>query len=477
MAHGKDEYKKVAEIFVRKIDERKYWPTPVLNSHQWEIYQLLRQHFQKDNWDVLAGVALSTFINPVGHSRWLDILETSVLFAVITETPDASAILLILEPANPNIESFLEMEGIRWIRYAALLSATEFSEQVISSVQQQQSLPPISERKPINTAEFQVTKALLADSVLDLERYESQLPLTEECRTWLWKESPTILHGVALHRIRPNLKVTLDQLAERMIRQSSVDILIHGRGTDNRPLLAVEVDGKPHEKPDQKIKDKAKERVLESFGIPLIRIAPHEADFWLYYRNPTANDRQRKQRFSELLTSIVVAVSLEVMSSVSMQLEINDARLKLHFREDKLTQTLFGRDYSDLTEQQKETVNFSMAATSLDEDYHTAVGLNNFERARALEEINDRKRWPEELLLFTPEPVIFGNNDLGRWAETTFKSEAMSLKIKTPSVRLMLTDRFDDELIQERISVCLIEAIAGAVREAIRFNTPAKRTD
>lgn len=463
MGHEESEYKKVEKI-IRKADERRYWPTPVLDKHQWEIRQILNQHFLIDGWVLLAGIGLSTFINPAGHRRYRDILQTSVLFAVITEPPRSTAVLLVVEPGDSGLESFLETEGIRWIYYSTLLSAVEFSEQVIS-ILHQQSLSQIGERKPINSAELEVTRALLDESLFEFERHESQLSPNGESRR-MWEDSPAILHEVALQRVRPHFRSELDETAERMILQSSVDLLIHGRGRFNRPLLAIEIDGKHHENPESKIKDKAKEKALNSFGIPLIRIAPREADFWNFYRNP--KDRQRKKLFSKLLTSIAQAVSFQVMSSIHDQLEVNDARLQLHFRENKLAQTMFGREYVDLADEQRTAVNFSMAATALDDDYHMTVGLSNFERSRELEDLNERRSWPKELVSFAPEPVIFSNTDSGLWAETTFTFEATSTNIATPRIRLMRTERFDDELMRETISVCLIEATAEAVREQMR---------
>ena len=41
----------------------------------------------------------------------------------------------------------------------------------------------------------------------------------------------------------------------------------------NKPVLAIEVDGKTHDLAEQKIRDGMKEEILDYMGIPLLRIS------------------------------------------------------------------------------------------------------------------------------------------------------------------------------------------------------------
>ena len=53
---------------------------------------------------------------------------------------------------------------------------------------------------------------------------------------------------------------------------SHIDFSIYSESI-NKPLLAIEVDGKTHQYQEQKIRDEKKEKVLAHMNIPLLRIS------------------------------------------------------------------------------------------------------------------------------------------------------------------------------------------------------------
>ena len=62
-----------------------------------------------------------------------------------------------------------------------------------------------------------------------------------------------------------------EELRKFILHNSHLDFAIYSQ-TINKPILAIEVDGKDHEKIEQKERDEKKERILKYMEIPLIRI-------------------------------------------------------------------------------------------------------------------------------------------------------------------------------------------------------------
>lgn len=468
-----DMKKQVAKL-VREMDARQFTPTPVLNEHQWKVHYLLKRSLQNDHFEVLVGVCLSAFVNPSGHSRYVDVLENSALFAVVTEPPRCSVVLLILDRNAQVIETILEEQGIKSIRYAPLIGAEEFSAQVTSLIP---TLDTVNKAgtTPINFSELSVRKLIVRDSLLDLDRHKDLQLIAKDDDDLLWSSSNTILHEVALHRLAPKFPLKFDALELRMIRQSSLDLVVHGReGQGNLPLVAVEYDGPEHSKPKQLANDQAKDRILDKFGIPLIRIGLFELDF----SNAGLDKRQEQRRYAQLLSSIIHHVMCRVQSSFIDQLEESDARREFHSRENELSKSMFGRHYLDLTKTQQEEIYMSMAITQLDWDYDLTTKMQVYYEQRDLEDTKQSQLWPEDLVSYSKAPVFFTEDDGVRWAQATLTLGSKSIHIKTPRVRIALSHRFEeDDLMRGRIDVCLIENVADTIREYIRMNTPARPLD
>lgn len=467
---GSDMKKRVAKL-VRELDARRFTPTPVLNEHQWKVHYLLKRDLQNDQLDVLVGVGLSSFVDPSGHPKYVEVLENSVLFAVVTEPPKCSVVLLILDRNEQVVETILKEQGIKSICYAPLISAEEFSTQVTSLIPTLDTVNKAG-RKPINLSELSVRKLIVRDSLLDLEQHKD-LPLIENEEDRLW--SNTILHEVALHRLAPKFQFKFDDLEQRLIRQSSVDLLVHGReGQSNLPLVAVEYDGRDHDKPEQQAKDRAKDRILDRFGIPLIRIGLLELDF----SKAGLDKRQEQRRYAQLLSSTVHHVMCRVQSSFIDQLEESDARREFHSREDQLSKSMFGRDYLDLTKMQQEEIYMSMAITQLDWDYDLATKMQDYDKERDLKDIKQLQTWPQDLVPYSKAPIIFTDDSGVRWAETTMTLGSKSIHLETPKIRVALPCRFkDDAQMLGWIDVGLIENVADRIREHIRMSTPARPLD
>lgn len=472
MTLGDGDMKKRVAKLVREMDARQFTPTPVLNEHQWKVHYLLKRNLQNDHLDVLVGVGLSGFVDPSGHPRYIDVLENSVLFAVVTEPPKCSVVLLILDCNDQVIETILKEQGIKSIRYAPLISAEEFSAQVTSFIPTLDTVNKVG-RTPINLSELSVRKLIVRDSLLDLERHKDLHLIANDDEDFLW--SNTILHEVALHRLAPKFQFKFDDLEQRMIRQSSVDLLVHGReGQGNLPLVAVEYDGRDHSKPEQQAKDQAKDRILDRFGIPLIRIGLFELDF----SNAGLDKRQERRRYAQLLSSLIHYVMCRVQSSFIDQLEESEARREFHSRENQLSKSMFGRDYLDLTTTQQEEIYMSMMRTDLDWDYDITTKMQDYDEERDLEDIKQLQTWPQDLLPYSKAPIIFTDDSGVRWAETTLTLGSRSIHLETPKVRVAVPRRFkEDAHMRGWIDVGLIENVADRIREHIRMNTPARPLD
>lgn len=321
-----DPARKRAMRLIRTIDERGWWPTAVLTPSQWEVHRLLRDRLDPDK-QILPGVQLSTFFDPGGRGSnfFALLIENAVLFAIVTVGEKQCLDFVILEEAKPEVESILSSKRVGWMLYESGLSAQMYVDRVLSRISAARVIP--SERVVVNRSEQQVKRELMVRSLFEFERYDTSKGIAGE-HNRLTYDTPIILHGVAIRKFAPTGRVKLRSRAEAIVRESSVDLLVHGRGASgNRPLLAIEVDGSVHEKPSKVANDIAKNEVLESFGLPFIRISPAEGDFWSR-KIWSTSDQQRLRCFAQLLRSIAQAVAFEVQSSMSRQIEENEQRLR-----------------------------------------------------------------------------------------------------------------------------------------------------
>lgn len=454
---------------ISSTNERKWWPPALLDENQWQAHDSLKQRLLDSEMCVLTGVLLSTFINPEGSQRkWKSTIYTySVLFAVASRPPYARLKLLVLDEPAIDVQLLLADARIEWMRYSAACDPHKFSEDVHDRVLRI-GTSVRGDRQRINFSELAMRSLLLDETLFEFERYERQLQKPGASNLPI--DTPTILHEVALSRLAPAARIefSLSSSEERLIRNSSVDLLVHGRGgSRNRPLLAFEFDGPGHEDPDQMATDQAKDRILESFGLPLVRISSNEVDLRKWKR-PNSFEGRKLRLFFKLVGPLAQSVASSVENSISGQLAENDAMLEMHRREEKLSRSMFGKDWVDLESTQLNALNQAMQATGLDADYREALGFNDFLRSRETDELHDLKVWPEDILQKSSAPAFVTEVDGSRWASTTLTIGESTLQVISPKIRINLTPRFkDDPVMREWIDIRIIEFLAERVREHI----------
>lgn len=82
-----------------------------------------------------------------------------------------------------------------------------------------------------------------------------------------------VLRGVALRYLIPDTVATTAEEAKFRL-MSDVDFLVHGRSHGvNRPLLAIEYDGRIHEDPQKRKRDEIKDRLCAIAELPILRIS------------------------------------------------------------------------------------------------------------------------------------------------------------------------------------------------------------
>lgn len=275
-----------AQRAIRETRFSDFLPSAVLSERQWEIDYRLRQDLSSKGWVILAGSALSAFFDPNSH-RGLDrdlVFNSSVLFSVLSVPPEGEAVLMVIEPGHALLEDFLTRQQVAWLHDAPHLQAREFSDAITQKVIAGK-LPTIGERRPIRTSELQVANELVQQTCIELERNAEAARLISASPNGVTAKdladmSPRLLHEVSLMRLMPRRRPRLTDDQMQIARTSPIDILVHGRTDNNRPLLAIEIDGPGHLEPDQAAKDRRKDAVLTSIQLPLIRITQTEADFW-----------------------------------------------------------------------------------------------------------------------------------------------------------------------------------------------------
>ncbi len=473
------------ERMVRNTPASSYMPTPVLDERQWEIDRLLREKLPAEKWALFVGTGLSAFFEPmeygagIGGNRDL-VFATSALFTVATPPPLSDAILMVIEPGQPRLEAFLDKESVHWIRYAPLLSPKEFADQIQAAVVQG-AQSKIGARSKINLSEFQVARALMKHTMFEYETranvqaYVDSGISPDDARQHLAALTPRLLHEVAIHRLSPRIHAPLSEAAKHLVRTSSVDILLHARGRVNLPLLAIEVDGGVHTEPKQISKDRAKDEVMEAFGIPLFRICDTDANFWRNIESQPYASRRKISRFSKLISSVASTVCWQVQVECRDELDADSAKKACNQLEEKLSRSIYGISYIDLNDDQRKVVLNTSMGTLEFEDYDIAQRQVNFYRDRAMTEAKADSDWPIDLRAVSTLPEIVGDLVSGVSARTMLSvSGRPAVSVSTPSIRAT-ANSLDQELLGVELAVCLIQALAEETREQIRMLTPPGR--
>lgn len=473
------------EQTVRHTPVSEFMATPVLDENQWEIDRLIRNKLPAAKWNLFAGTCLSAFFNPE-EQKYLErrngdrdlIFRSSILFTVTTGQPFCRPVLMVIESGQPKLEAFLDREQVHWLRYAPLLSPSEFAEQVTNAVKQGEKVE-VGQRCKVNESELKVWRGLKNNGLFELENNLEIQSLygknanSEHYLRELTGATNRLLQEVALGRLRPKWAPSMSVAAENILRNSSVDILVHSRGKVSRPLLAIEVDGPPHQELQQIPKDRAKDEVMKAFRIPLIRISKSDADFWHKGRQQPQGGYEKLARFTKLIGMVANHISFQVQIEDQFVVE-EDAAKKLYQKlEEKIAKSIFGEPYVNLISSQRAIVYESSIASRELFEYEMVGKAFNFYKESAIEEAKSECKWPDDLTMDSAEPEIVGDplSGLSAWTLLTL-SRCAPLKIETPSIRVS-GKSLDEEILSLNLKRCLIEDLASEVRARLRGSPPA----
>lgn len=459
----------------RKTDVRKYMATSVMSDLQWTIFIELRRELSTRRLTILAGVPLTAIIDPRKFPQPEDVhWRSSVLFAVVTPAPSSAVRLLVLDNANVAMERCLDTLEVPHIAYNALLNPGDFAKVILEEIDFQfQS--SISAKTLINHSESDVAESLRNSvRIIEYERLIGQEPEKQDIRRHFENESMKLLQEVALHRIcTSDLVGRLLTPAEDHIRQtSSVDILVHAPPPLGQPLLALEFDGPHHDDPRQQIKDRLKDAILGHYDIPLIRISRSDAAFGRLFKDGKS---EFHRRYVEGLTELVGTVVWQKKFEDDFAIRTDKAEKKLHTLEEHLANSIFGKPYLDLTDDQQKLVDDSKFCSAEEESLRFENSFYNYERDKALDRAKEESVWPLELLQYAPTPKIHGDQLTGFWAEFRVNIPGReSLEVTLPKVWIQAKS-LDDELLKARVTSDLLQISANLIRQVIRMNTPAIR--
>ena len=472
------------EQAVRNTPAIEFMATPVLDENQWEIDRLIRGNLPAATWNLFSGTCLSAFFDPE-DKKYLDcsgdrdlIFRSTILFTVTTRQPFCHAVLMVIEPGQPELEAFLNWEGARWLRYASLQSPSEFANQVTDAAKQGEQ-SKIGQRKKVDESEFKVWRGLKNNGLYELERnIEIQLMYAKNANSENLLRALTgatyrLLQEVAIDRLRPKRAPSMSAAAEHISRTSSVDILIHSRGKVNLPLLAIEVDGSIHRNPKKMKKDRAKDEVMDAFRIPLIRIATGDADFWHKSREQPKGGYEKLARFTKLIGAVANHISFQVQIENQFVVENDTVKMLYQKLEDKAAKAIFGELYVNLNSHQRIVVDESLITSPELSEYEMVGKHFNFHNENAIKEITSECKWPDDLTKDSAEPEIVGDplSGLSAWTVLTLPGRA-PLKITTPSIHAS-GKYLDEEVLSLNLRCCLIEDLAGEVRARLGSAPPA----
>lgn len=457
---------------VRRTSVREVMANAIMSDRQWSIFIRLKRELATRGLTILAGVPLTAIIDPKLY-RFPDALwRSSVLFAVVTKAPRGAVRLLVLDTKEIGMEQCLDRLKIQHIPYNALLNEVDFAKNVLDEIDFQfQS--SISAKYLINPSENDVADSLRS-GVLSIE-FEQWL-INKQANEGLIRDfennSIKLLHEVALHRICTSdlIRSSLTSDEDHIRVTSSVDILLHSPPPLNLPLLAIEFDGPHHDDSRQHRKDLLKNSVLAHYRIPLIRISHADAAFGNLLRYGKTDWHRL---YVEGLTALVGAVLFLKKFEDDFAVRADRTKRALHNLEDRLSQSIFGKPFVELNNDQRKRVNELTLSSKELEDCEYEESLFDFELNQFMEW--NKIQWPIELIQYSSCPEIHGDGLTGFFA--TFKVKIPNkeyLEITLPRI-LVQAKSLDGEILKACVRARLIQIAADFVRQIIRMNTPAVR--
>jgi hypothetical protein len=476
------------EKLSREKPIRVFWPKPVLTEPQWEIYQLLRERFLPGRWQLFAGSLLSHFFDPDDFKhdqhRYSLVKRTPVLFAVATEAPECRAVLIILAQPNVTVEAFLTEESVHWMLLATQLNSDEFVDQV-SVALLNGSRKPIGTRTPISDSENKSAHAVRTGRMIDrirvhnLEQYLENGISTAEARRHLINRSPCLLHEVALQVMEPRYPLPWTDFEKSMLQTSSVDLLLHDRGSLNRPLLAIEIDGRIHQAAAQHEKDKVKDELLKGMGIPLIRISVEDARYlWTEQEAQKHGEKlsPAKQRqledelrhFGGFFGHIVGLICSQVRLQSGEEIKLQEANISLAKIEEVLSRTHFGKGYVDLDDKQRDWLHKLSHESNQADAYCDASRDYAYLVEQKLQHAKECSAWPVDLQEITTPPELVGDAISGLRARTLLTTpRRVTIPVESPVVKLMASS-LDPDLLDAHVKQALIGCLVEKARDYLK---------
>lgn len=458
---------------VRKTDVREFMANSVMSARQWSIFIELKRELSSRGLTILAGVPLTAIIDPKLHPMPDALWSSSVLFAVVTMAPHGAVRLLVLDSASEAMERCLDRLEVSHIAYNALLDDGDFAKVILDEIDFQfQS--SASAKFLINQSENDVGESLRNGvRIIEYERLLDE-PAKKEMRRHFESESMKLLHEVALHRICTSnligMQLTSDEDHIRMT--SSVDILVHAPPPLSQPLLAVEFDGRHHADPKQKRKDRLKDAVLAHYGIPLIRISHADTAFGQLFRYGKTDWHRL---YVDSLTELVGTLVWQKQFEAGFALRADRADKALHILEDRLSVSLFGKPYVELTDDQRRRVVELTVSSREEEECSFENSLYSYERDLAMDRAREEIEWPNELNQYSSCPEIHGDQQTGFWAAFKVNIPNKECRQVTLPKIWVQAKSLDAELLKAHVTANLIRIAADLVRQVIRMNTPAGR--
>lgn len=229
----------------------------------------------------------STFINPVwlreeSTDRQNALFTSVILFSLVKGHKQSQIVLAVIDASSQNAEIVASI--LRDYNVAVLVtnitpdftSIQEFLHEVLVSGQfklQTKRITNPYERWLLSTTELAIGRRLSDDFRKTIPAVGWVIKMVEE-RCAGQRKKLLLFHEAAISAflaLDPSRYEDVD-IDWNYARKSRLDILVTGAPPEYPPLLAIEFDGPDHATEKGKLRDLKKEKILNSAGIPLLRV-------------------------------------------------------------------------------------------------------------------------------------------------------------------------------------------------------------
>lgn len=451
----------------RKSDPREELASPVLTDKQWIVYGELQralrhpEHFQ---FGLFAGASISAFFDPehpsLRNSFKNERFETSVLFAITDRELAGLPKLFVLDDFfDAPMLCHLKAPHLFWEENS---DPKEFAKKVLQRLAGTAPTNLMAQKAVVNRSELLVGRQLIINRITDYQYLSladndeidgSQL---EELK----RKFPKMLREVALTRLAPIRMRRLSIELQKKLNRMNIDILVHSV-VPNIPILAIEVDGDHHLDAHQVTNDLIKDRILKTFGIPLLRVLPTERAKFLS-SSFSANEESRL--FVSMFVFIASQIALHSKHAQMSYIDWVKLRHALEQFQENLSKSYFDKPYDTLNEQQRERVTSDVIFSKPFED------MQEFEREEALFEEHFDLSDPA---LTTPlskhcSQLSISKDSSEVWTfKAIFKYEGIIEVIPSPRIKLF-ADFLGDQLVEKIIKVSFLNFVKNWVEDRLR---------